>query len=73
MAGGQINPAADGGGETFDLHGSLLVNDGTINGMTNVYFGSLAKGSGSYGAITSSKAGAFHLAIRPTQCTSAAI
>ena len=59
MPGGQINPAADNGGETLDLHGALLVNDGAINGTTNVYFGSLAEGTGSYGPMHVFEGGSF--------------
>ena len=59
MPGGQINPAADGGGETLDLHGSLLVNNGTVNGVTNVYFGSLAQGAGVYGPVNVYNGGKF--------------
>ena len=51
MPGGQINPAADGGGESLDLDGSLLVNNGTLAGSTNVYYGSMAQGSGVYGPV----------------------
>ena len=59
MPGGQINVAADGGGETLDLHGSLLVNNGTINGLTNVYYGSLAEGAGTYGPVHVFQGGSF--------------
>jgi fibronectin-binding autotransporter adhesin len=33
---------------SWELNGALLINDGEINGTTNVNFGSVAKGSGSY-------------------------
>ena len=32
-------------GTTLDLNGALLVNNGTVNGTTNVNYGSLAKGT----------------------------
>ena len=51
MPGGQISPAADGSGESLDLDGSLLVNNGTLAGSTNVYYGSMAQGSGVYGPV----------------------
>ena len=33
-------------GYSLDLQGSLLVNNGTINGATEVYYGATAKGGG---------------------------
>jgi autotransporter-associated beta strand protein len=59
MSAGQINPAADNGGETLDLHDSLLVNDGLVNGLTNVYYGSMAEGTGTYGQVHVFQGGSF--------------
>jgi autotransporter-associated beta strand protein/probable HAF family extracellular repeat protein len=53
--GGAINLA----GQTLELNGALLVNNGTITGATNVNFGSLAMGAGSYGAVNVFNGGAF--------------
>jgi fibronectin-binding autotransporter adhesin len=48
------------GGQTLELNGALLVNNGTIsNGTVNVNFGSLAKGSGTYGPINVTDGGQF--------------
>ncbi|MCI0333041.1 MAG: autotransporter-associated beta strand repeat-containing protein, partial [Planctomycetes bacterium] len=47
------------GGTSLDLHGALAVNNGTINGTTNVYFGSQAKGTGSYGTVNVFDGGTF--------------
>ena len=46
-------------GNSLDLNGALLVNNGTITGTTNVNFGSLAKGSGNYGAVNVTDGGKF--------------
>jgi autotransporter-associated beta strand protein len=44
---------------TIELNGSLLVNNGTVDGTTNVNFGSLAKGAGSFGPVNVSDGGRF--------------
>jgi len=54
--GGQLNLQ---GGTSLDLQGSLLVNNGTITGPTNVYYGSLAKGAGTFGAVNVYDGGKF--------------
>jgi hypothetical protein len=55
-----INPGgAINAGPSFELNGSLLVNNGTITGTTNVNYGSLAKGSGVYGPINVTDGGKF--------------
>ena len=46
-------------GSELDLNGALLVNNGTINGTTNVNYGSLATGSGSYGVVNVNTGGVF--------------
>ena len=53
--GGTLNVGAT----SLELNGALLVNNGTITGTTNVNFGSLAKGSGTYGAINVTDGGRF--------------
>jgi autotransporter-associated beta strand protein len=47
------------GGTSMNLHGALAVNNGTISGTTNVHFGSLAKGTGSYGTVNVFDGGTF--------------
>ena len=46
-SGGTINL----GGQTLELRGGLLVNNGTINGTVNVHFNGLAAGMGSFGPV----------------------
>jgi autotransporter-associated beta strand protein len=46
-------------GNSLDLNGALLVNNGTISGPTNVNFGSLAKGSGVFGGVNVTDGGKF--------------
>ncbi len=57
--GGQLNANSDGSGSAIDLDGALLVNNGTVTGTTNVYYGSLAQGSGTYGSVNVYNGGAF--------------
>jgi autotransporter-associated beta strand protein len=52
--GGTINA-----GPSFELNGSLLVNNGRVTGTTNVNFGALAKGSGVYDAVNVTDGGKF--------------
>ncbi|HEV8606986.1 MAG TPA: autotransporter-associated beta strand repeat-containing protein, partial [Tepidisphaeraceae bacterium] len=52
---GQINLNST----AMDLNGALLINNGTITGATNVNYGSLAKGSGVYGAVNVLDGGKF--------------
>ncbi len=47
------------GGTTLNLNGSLLINNGSITGTTNVNFGALAKGSGVYGPVNVNDGGRF--------------
>src|SRR5207253_1789077 len=54
-ANGQLNLNAS----ELHLNGSLLVNNGLIKGTTNVNFGALAKGSGTYGAVNVTDGGRF--------------
>ncbi len=46
-------------GTTLQLNGGLLVNNGTITGPVNVNYGGLAKGAGTYGAVTVNDGGRF--------------
>ncbi len=46
-------------GTNLNLHGALLVNQGTISGTTNAHFGSLAKGTGSFGTVNVFDGGTF--------------
>jgi autotransporter-associated beta strand protein len=62
--GGQLNTNSDGSGSALDLHGSLLVNNGTITGTTNVYYGSTVQGTGVFGPINLFDGGT--LAISPS-------
>jgi autotransporter-associated beta strand protein/T5SS/PEP-CTERM-associated repeat protein len=48
-----------GEGTTLELNGALLVNNGTIEGVTNINFGSLAKGAGNYGEVNVGDGGRF--------------
>jgi fibronectin-binding autotransporter adhesin len=50
-SGGTLNANSQGEGTALDLQDSLLVNNGTIVGTTNVYYGVTAQGSGTYGLI----------------------
>ena len=60
--GGRIDLAA---GHSIELNGALLVNNGTINGTTNVHYGSLAKGAGVYGAVNVHEGGVFEAGNSP--------
>lgn len=46
-------------GASIELNGALLVNNGVVTGTTNVNYGSLAKGSGVYGAVNVLQGGTF--------------
>ncbi|MCV2363362.1 PEP-CTERM sorting domain-containing protein [Paucibacter sp. DJ1R-11] len=46
-------------GTSIELNGALLVNNGVVKGTTNVNYGSLAKGSGVYGAVNVLQGGTF--------------
>src|SRR5205814_3409463 len=48
-----------GSGDTLELNGALLINNGTIDGTTNINYGSLAKGAGRYGQINVTDGGRF--------------
>jgi hypothetical protein len=44
---------------TLELYGALLVNNGTVSGAVNVNYGSLAKGTGSYGVVNVNQGGVY--------------
>lgn len=50
-SGGTLNADSQGEGVALDLQDSLLVNNGTVAGTTNVYYGATAQGSGTFGLI----------------------
>lgn len=54
--GGMLDVSAN----ALNLQGALLVNNGTISGTTNVNYGSLAEGSGTFGQVNVTTGGAFH-------------
>ena len=56
LAGGQVNVQA---GYALSLQGSLLVNNGTINGATTINYGATAKGAGVFGPVTVLDGGRF--------------
>jgi autotransporter-associated beta strand protein len=69
-SGGSIVNVNDGGtiqlnATSLDLHGALAVNDGAIIGTVNVYYGSLAKGTGTYGTVNVLDGGKFSPADSP--------
>ncbi len=67
--GGQLNANSDGSGSAVDLNGALLVNNGTVVGTTNVYYGALAQGSGTYGSVNVYNGGQFKPGNSPGQVT----
>jgi hypothetical protein len=71
--GGVINLNA-GGSTQIDLNGALLVNNGTITGgAVNVYYGSLAKGTGMYGVVNVFDGGIYAPGNSPGISTAAAV
>ncbi len=56
-------------GSTIELNGGLLVNNGMISGTTDVNFGSLAEGAGTYGAVNVTNGGVFHPGNSPGNVT----
>lgn len=49
----------DLGGQTLELNGGLLVNNGAVSGTVNVNYGSLTKGAGHYDVINIGDGGTF--------------
>ena len=50
-SGGTLNVNSQGEGTALDLQDSLLVNNGTVTGTTNVYYGATISGSGTFGTV----------------------
>jgi T5SS/PEP-CTERM-associated repeat protein len=77
-AGGSRTELLEGGivslqnGTELNLHGALIINNGTIDGTTNVHFGSLAKGAGDFGTVNVFDGGTFSPGNSPGQATLAA-
>jgi len=63
--GGLLNTDSDGSGAMLQVSNSLLVNNGTINGITNVNYGALASGTGSYGTVILNTGGTFQAGAGP--------
>jgi autotransporter-associated beta strand protein len=61
------------GGQTLELNGGLLVNNGTVVGTTNVNFGSLAMGAGTYGSVNVTTGGKFSPGNSPGTVTTGAV
>jgi hypothetical protein len=69
-AGGAINL----NGTQLNLNGALLVNNGTITGgAVNVYYGSLAKGTGAYGVVNVFDGGIYAPGSSPGISTASAV
>ena len=56
-SGGTLNADSQSQGVTLDLQDSLLVNNGTVTGTTNVYYGATVQGSGTFGPVNVSDGG----------------
>ena len=63
-SGGTLNADSQSEGVAMDLQDSLLVNNGTVAGTTNVYYGATVSGSGAFGPINVFQGGT--LAISPS-------
>ena len=50
-SGGTLNADSQGEGVALDLQDSLLLNNGTVTGTTNVNYGATVSGSGSFGPV----------------------
>ena len=61
-SGGTLNADSNVQGVTLDLQGSLLVNNGTVTGTTNVYYGATVQGKGTFGPINVYNGGTLALA-----------
>lgn len=59
-------------GASIELNGALLVNNGVVKGITNVNYGSLAKGSGVYGTVNVLAGGTFEPGNSPGTVTTGA-
>ena len=61
-SGGTLNADSNAEGVTLNLRGSLLVNNGTVTGTTNVEYGATVQGSGAFGPINVSEGGMLAIA-----------
>ncbi len=57
-SGGVLDADSQNEGVALNLQDSLLVNDGTVTGTTNVYYGATVSGSGAFGPINVNQGGA---------------
>ena len=60
-SGGTLNADSDGQGLSLNLQGSLLINNGSVVGTTNVNYGATVTGSGAFGLVNLSYGGALDL------------
>ena len=60
-------------GTTIELNGGLLINNGTITGTTDVNYGALAMGTGSYGLVNVNQGGVYAPGNSPGIVTAAAV
>jgi autotransporter-associated beta strand protein len=65
----QNGGAVNLGSATLELNDALLVNNGTISGTTNVNYGSLAMGAGTYGLVNVNLGGKFSPGNSPGKVT----
>jgi hypothetical protein len=61
------------GSTTIELNGGLLVNNGIITGTTDVNYGSLAKGIGTYGVVNVGQGGVYAPGNSPGIVTASAV
>jgi fibronectin-binding autotransporter adhesin len=61
-SGGTLNADSNAEGVAIDLRESLLVNNGTVTGATNVYYGATLQGSGAFGPINVFEGGTLAIA-----------
>ena len=73
-SGGTLNADSQGEGVALDLQDSLLLNNGTVAGTTNVYYGATVEGSGSFGQVNLLGGGSMSVAsasaLQPTSIAS---
>ena len=70
-SGGTLNTDSAGQGESLNLRESLLINNGQLPGTTNVGFGAVVSGTGSFGTINVSSSGG--TLVGPIAFTTAAV
>ncbi|MGO9110647.1 MAG: autotransporter-associated beta strand repeat-containing protein [Thermoguttaceae bacterium] len=73
-SGGTLNADSRGEGVALDLQQSLLLNNGTVTGTTNIYYGATVQGTGTFGPINVLDGGMLALAtIAAMQSTSVVV